>query len=58
MVLPSVLDHREAPSWWQSCAAIWTASIRSVNKRWRLIFQWDVGKGEASGVYLDDHSYK
>jgi len=32
-------------------------SIR-VNKRWRLIFQWDGGKGEASGVYLDDHSYK
>ena len=28
-----------------------------VNKRWRLIFQWDGGKDEASGVYLDDHSY-
>ncbi|OBX17988.1 plasmid maintenance system killer protein [Erythrobacter sp. QSSC1-22B] len=31
-------------------------SIR-VNKQWRLIFQWDGGKGEASDVYLDDHSY-
>ena len=32
-------------------------SIR-VNKRWRLIFGWDGGQGEAAGVYLDDHSYK
>lgn len=32
-------------------------SIR-VNKRWRLIFQWDGRKGEASNLYLDDHSYK
>ena len=32
-------------------------SIR-VNKRWRLIFQWDGGRGEAVGVYLDDHSYQ
>ncbi len=32
-------------------------SIR-VNKQWRLIFQWDGAKGEASGVYLDDHSYQ
>jgi len=31
-------------------------SIR-VNKRWRLIFRWDGSRGEASGVYLDDHSY-
>ena len=31
-------------------------SIR-VNKQWRLIFQWD-GGGEATGVYLDDHSYR
>ena len=31
-------------------------SIR-VNKQWRLIFQWDGGRGEAKGVYLDDHSY-
>jgi proteic killer suppression protein len=31
-------------------------SIR-VNKKWRLVFQWDGGRGEASGVYLDDHSY-
>jgi len=30
-------------------------SIR-VNKPWRLIFQRDGGKGEASDVYLDDHS--
>ncbi|MGP0060054.1 MAG: type II toxin-antitoxin system RelE/ParE family toxin [Beijerinckiaceae bacterium] len=32
-------------------------SIR-VNKQWRLIFQWDGGRGEAIGVYLDDHSYR
>ena len=32
-------------------------SIR-VNKQWRLIFAWDGGKGEASGIYLDDHSYR
>jgi proteic killer suppression protein len=31
-------------------------SIR-VNKKWRLIFQWDGSRGEATGVYLDDHSY-
>ena len=28
-----------------------------VNKQWRLIFQWDDGRGEATGIYLDDHSY-
>jgi proteic killer suppression protein len=32
-------------------------SIR-VNKQWRPIFQWDSGRGEAKGVYLDDHSYR
>ena len=32
-------------------------SIR-VNKRWRLVFQWDGSQGEATGVYLDDHSYQ
>ena len=32
-------------------------SIR-VNKQWRLVFRWDNGKGEAAGVYLDDHSYR
>ena len=31
-------------------------SIR-VSQRWRLIFCWDGGRGEASDVYLDDHSY-
>jgi proteic killer suppression protein len=30
-------------------------SIR-VNQQWRLIFRWD--GGEASGLYLDDHSYR
>ena len=28
-----------------------------VNKQWRLIFRWDGSRGEAKGVYLDDHSY-
>jgi proteic killer suppression protein len=32
-------------------------SIR-VNRQWRLIFRWHGGRGEAEGVYLDDHSYK
>ena len=32
-------------------------SIR-VNKQWRLIFRWDGGRGEATDVYLDDHSYQ
>jgi toxin HigB-1 len=31
-------------------------SIR-VSKQWRLVFQWDGDRGEATGVYLDDHSY-
>ena len=32
-------------------------SIR-VNKLWRLVFRWDGGRGEASDIYLDDHSYR
>lgn len=32
-------------------------SIR-VNQQWRLIFRWDGRRGEAAGVYLDDHSYQ
>lgn len=32
-------------------------SIR-VNKQWRLVFQWNGSKGEATGLYLDDHSYR
>jgi toxin HigB-1 len=32
-------------------------SIR-VNSQWRLIFQRDGSRGEAEGVYLDDHSYR
>jgi toxin HigB-1 len=32
-------------------------SIR-VNEQWRLVFQWHGGRGEASNVYLDDHSYR
>src|SRR4051794_14434262 len=31
-------------------------SIR-VNKQWRLIFQWNSSRGEATGIYPDDHSY-
>jgi plasmid maintenance system killer protein len=31
-------------------------SIR-INKRWRLVFRWDGGRGEAEDLYLDDHSY-
>lgn len=29
-----------------------------VNNQWRLIFQWNGNRGEADGVYLDDHSYR
>ena len=29
-----------------------------LNKHWRLVFQWNGGRGEATGVYLDDHSYR
>jgi len=32
-------------------------SIR-VNKQRRLVFRWDGGRGEASDIYLDDHSYR
>ena len=32
-------------------------SIR-VNDQWRLIFRWDGAKGEASKIYLDNHSYR
>jgi proteic killer suppression protein len=33
------------------------SSIR-VNQQWRLIFHWNGERGEADGVYLDDHSYR
>ena|SRR5665213_1557674 len=32
-------------------------SIR-VNDQWRLIFQWNSARGEAKGVYVDNHSYR
>jgi toxin HigB-1 len=32
-------------------------SIR-VNRQWRLVFEWDGSRGEATDVYLDDHSYE
>jgi proteic killer suppression protein len=32
-------------------------SIR-VSQQWRLIFRWHGGRGEATGVYLDNHSYR
>jgi proteic killer suppression protein len=32
-------------------------SIR-VNDQRRLVFRWDGSRGEAEGVYLDDHSYR
>jgi len=32
-------------------------SIR-VNSQWRLVFRWVGSRGEAVGVYLDDHSYR
>jgi proteic killer suppression protein len=32
-------------------------SIR-VNQQWRLIFKWNAAQGEATEIYLDDHSYR
>ena len=32
-------------------------SIR-INQQWRLVFHWDNQRGEATGVYLDNHSYR
>jgi toxin HigB-1 len=32
-------------------------SIR-VNQKWRLVFRWNADRGEASDLYLDDHSYR
>jgi toxin HigB-1 len=32
-------------------------SVR-VNNQWRLVFRWDGSRGEAEGVYLDNHSYR
>ena len=32
-------------------------SIR-VNKQWRLVFRWNGTRGEATDVYLDDHTYR
>lgn len=32
-------------------------SIR-VSEQWRLVFRWHGGRGEASDVYLDNHSYR
>ncbi|PKQ09153.1 MAG: plasmid maintenance system killer protein [Alphaproteobacteria bacterium HGW-Alphaproteobacteria-12] len=32
-------------------------SIR-VNGQWRLIFEWDGGRGEATELYLDSHEYR
>ncbi|MEO8927591.1 MAG: type II toxin-antitoxin system RelE/ParE family toxin [Caulobacteraceae bacterium] len=36
---------------------LWAFHSIRVNKQWRLIFLWDGGRGEASDLYLDDHSY-
>lgn len=32
-------------------------SIR-VNEQWRLIFKWNNSRGEATEVYLDNHSHR
>lgn len=29
-----------------------------VNEQWRLIFRWNGSRGEATGVHLDNHSYR
>ena len=32
-------------------------SIR-VSQQWRLIFKWNAAQGEATEIYLDNHSYR
>lgn len=32
-------------------------SVR-VNRQWRLVFRWNGERGEASGLYLDNHDYR
>lgn len=32
-------------------------SIR-INQQWRLIFKWNGSRGEATEIYLDNHSYR
>ena len=32
-------------------------SIR-VTKQWRVVFRWDGNRGEAEGIYLDNHDYR
>jgi len=32
-------------------------SIR-VNDQWRIVFIWENERGEADGIYLDNHKYK
>jgi toxin HigB-1 len=46
-------NHFEKP---KAALADWR-SIR-VNAQWRLVFRCHGGKGEASSVYLDNHSYR
>lgn len=29
-----------------------------VNNQWRAVFVWDDKRGEADGIYLDNHTYK
>jgi toxin HigB-1 len=29
-----------------------------VSQQWRSVFTWDNRRGEARGLYLDDHSYR
>ena len=29
-----------------------------VNNQWRIVFIWDDERGEADGIYLDNHTYK
>ena len=34
------------------------AGFHSIRGQWRLVPRWDGSRGEAQGVYLDDHSYR
>lgn len=52
-----VVQIRECKSARQGKRLAGLHSIRVISQ-WRLVFRWDGSRGEAEGVYLDDHSYR
>ena len=50
--VPPSNDLREAPRRLSGFHSI------RVTERWRVVFRWERSRGEADGIYLDDHSYR